>query len=502
MGLCEKSQSQIFMRKMRFYTNVAYNYGNTIFYRGIEDGKRVSRKIPAKPVIFIPSNIDSKYKTVLGRNVSRIDFDSPDDLEMFIQENSQVENFEYFGNLGFNYCLIADEFPEQIEYDFDSLVIDYIDIEVASDNGFPTPELANEEVTAITIKHKEKYYVYGCGPYKPEKDDVVYQKCDDERDLLLTFLNDWQRFYPDIVSGWSISTFDVPYLINRITKILGDGEARRLSPWNRFSSRTINRLGKQERVPELVGISILDYLELYKKFAPKANQESYKLDYIASVELGEKKVDYSEYRGLQDLYKKNYQKFITYNIQDVALVQKLESKMKLIEGAIVLAYDAHCNFADTFNQTRMWDQIIFCDLKQKNIVVPQKKEIHKEQGYVGAFVKDPQIGLHKWVVSFDLDALYPSIIQQWNLSPETLIPICNEDITIQNLLDETIDLSEYKKKNQSIAASGFAFKRDFQGFLPKIIERMYKDRLRYKKLMKEKKKELELIKEEKMRRGM
>lgn len=461
------------------------------------------RKIPARPVIFLPSNVPSKYKTIYGKNVSRLDFDSPWDLKEWLENNEGVDNFTYYGNTSYNYCYIADQFPGVVQYDLKKLIIAYLDIEVVSDKGFEQPETANQPILAITVKIGERYYTYGCGDYKNTRKDLIYSKARDEYALLSKFLDDWEKFAPDAVTGWNSAFYDIPYLITRITKVLSEKDAQRLSPWKKLGKQRVNIFDAQYEVDDLFGCDNLDYEILYKKFVVprKGKQERYSLNYISYAELGEKKLDYSEVRGLHRLYKENYQKFIDYNIQDVTLVSRLEEKLKLIEAAITFAYDAKCNYFDVVSQVKGWDCIIFNELKNSHIVVPQKSKGEKTEQYAGAFVKEPIPRLYGYVVSFDLDSLYPTILQNYNISPETLLEK-NEKINVENLLDKTADLREYQINNQSIAASGDSYTRNYQGFLPRIIERMYKDRKEYRRILGEKEKELRMVKEEKTRRGL
>jgi DNA polymerase elongation subunit (family B) len=294
----------------------------------------------------------------------------------------------------------------------------------------------------------------------------------------MRFLEMWEETSPDIVTGWNIQFFDIPYLNNRITKLMGDNTAHRLSPFHRIYERTTTMHNKPQTIFEFVGIATLDYLELYRKFT-YSQQESFSLNHIAYLELGEKKLDYSEVESLHQLYKTNFQKFIEYNIHDVELVDRIDAKMQLIDMALALAYDAKVNYNDVFTQVRMWDTLIHNDLMEQNIVVPQNVHTSKDSQFAGAYVKDPIIGMHEWVVSFDLNSLYPHLIMQYNISPETIVEGRHTSVSIDNLLD-----GEYQSQGEyCMAANGHYFKRDKQGFLPAMMQRMYDDRSLYKKKM-------------------
>lgn len=482
-----------------FYTNCMC-VGNNILYRGVENGERVSKKFTVQPTLFLPSQKPTKYKTLDGKYADKIKFADINEAKEFVRRYEGVDNFIYYGNTKYHYVYVADQFPNTIDFNFDDIVIANIDIEVASEGGFAPPENPTEEVVAITIESKGLYVVFGCGDFSTEKECVKYIRCKDEADLLRRFLEHWEHLAPDIVTGWNVQFYDIPYLVNRISKIFGDKESKRLSPWKYLSTRKAFYKGRHQVAVELVGISTLDYMELYRKFQPK--QESEKLNYIAYIELGEKKLSYEEYGSLHSLYKNNFQKFIEYNIKDVELIKKLEEKLKLIEMSCALAYDARVNFTDVFAQVRMWDTIIFNHLKKQNIVLPRLSDNEKDTEYAGAFVKEVIPGMYEWVVSFDLNSLYPNLIAQFNISPECLSEPDFRTVSVQSLLAKQVDTSDLQAKNVGLAANGHCFTNDRLGFLPDILMRMYEDRKTYKKKMLDAQRELERVKEELHRRGI
>ena len=485
---------------MNFYTNVQC-IGDNILYRGVKSGKRVQTKIPFQPELFVPSKKPTKYTTLFGEYVDVVHPGGIRDCRQFVDKYKDVSGFTIYGNTKYEYSYIAEFYPNDIEWDSSLLKIGIIDIEVGSENGFPEPTQATEEITAITLKKNEEYCVFGCGEYDPA-DGITYVRCKNEYDLIKKFLTYWTQDYPDIITGWNIKFFDFPYLINRIGKIFGEKEALRLSPWGRISSRTVSLFGRENFAYEMLGISILDYVELYRKFAPDGgSQSSYKLNSIANFEIGEKKISYDEYQNLHELYRLNYQKFIDYNIHDVRLVEKLDDKLKLIDLALTLAYDSKTNYDDVFTQVRMWDSLIYNHLRKKNVVIPPKTDNEKNAAYEGAFVKDPIVGMHNWMASFDLNSLYPHLIMQYNISPETIVePIdYNEEmqtllsnkITVDELLFRNVDTSSLKELGVALTPNKQLFRIDKQGFLPEMMQQMYDDRSAYKKKAIEAKKELE-----------
>lgn len=495
----------------KFYTNCAV-IGNTILYRGIENGQRIQERVDFRPKLFLPTTKETKYKTLDGQFCDKIEFSDIKEAREFVKKYSDVGGFKFFGNTRWVYVYLSDRFPNHIDFDHTKIVIANIDIEVASENGFAPVENPYEEITAITIKAHGRFYVFGCGDYINNREDVKYIRSRNEPEMLRKFIEFWEGLAPDVVTGWNVTFYDIPYIVNRLARVLGDKESKRLSPWGYLSTRTSNYKGKMHQVVEIVGVSTLDYIELYRKFATR--QESEKLNYIAYVELGEKKISYEEHGSLQELYKNDFQKFIDYNIKDVELVDKLEQKLQLINMSLTLAFDAKVNFGDVFTQVRMWDAIIFDYLKSKNIVVPQVRESSKTEQYAGGYVKDIKPGMYDWVISFDLNSLYPNLIAQFNISPEMLSEVFvpgtfykkeTQDgvkYSVDPLLNKELNLDNIKENNLSIAANGHCFSKDKQGFLPEILMRMYEDRKAYKNKMIEAQKQLEKVKEELHRRGL
>ena len=480
---------------MKFYTNAAIS-GDSVLVRGYDDDGSFSHRVPYKPKLFIsPKNrTTASWSTIDNVPLEPIEFGSISEAKNFIEQYKDVSGFSVYGFPRFEYAYLNEEYPNDINYDIDRIRIANIDIEVSSENGFPNPEEANEPVISITLKKDKLFFVFGCQDYTPTRMDVRYIRCSDESDLLFRFIIEWERYgCPDVLTGWNTSFFDIPYLVNRINKVLGESLSKRLSPWGRLSTRTTTLMGRTHTIISIVGVAVLDYLEMYKKFT-YSQQESYRLDHIATVELGEQKLDYHElgYETLNDFYKNDYTNFINYNIRDVELVDKLDDKMKLIDMALTLAYDAKVNMSDVFTQVKMWDVIIHNHLYKKQITVPLEGGGQKTEAYVGAYVKDPKLGMSKWILSFDLNSLYPHLIMQYNISPETLSLISSNDLTIDDFLsDRELPLRE----GYCLAPNGAYFDTGSQGFLPEIMEKLYKDRSIYKDKMIESQKAYESAKD-------
>ena len=466
---------------MRFYTNVQC-VKNKIFLREIDGTKRREVKIDYSPSLFISGKKDSLYKTLDDKPLDRVQFGSIAEARDFKEKYKEIDNMKIYGHDQYLYPFISDEYPSNIEYDFSKLNICNIDIEVECESGFPEPAEAIERVNAITMKMGGFYVVLGLGDWE-NKDNlprIKYMKFKDEHSLLRSFLDIWENSKIDIVTGWNVNQFDMTYLVNRIERLFGEKEVRRLSPWGIFSRIEKMMFGRAQTQVKISGIAIIDYLDLYKKFT-YVNRESYSLDFIAHVELGERKLDHSEFEQMHLFYKLDYQKYIDYNIKDVELVDKLEDKLKLMELLVTIAYQSKVNFEDVFSPVKIWDTVAFDELKKTKTVVPNKSRNEKSESFEGAYVKDPVVGLHKWVVSFDLNSLYPHLIMQYNISPETLIEGETVPTSIDELLEKKTDLSGLK--DETVCPTGHMFLKTKKGFLPKLMQRMYDDRVQYKKEM-------------------
>lgn len=511
-----------------FYTFFELSQGK-IHVRGYRDGKRFAEQFPHKPWCYIPSKNPnySQYKTLDGVGVDRLDFGDTFEERDFLERYKEVDNFKIYGLTGMRhkYAYINERYPT-IDYDRSLVRVINIDIETISDEGFPQPETADKAIVAITAICGDVTVALGIGKYEVHEPGIKYIFCEDEKTLLHKFLQIWKNYDPDVVTGWNIGLFDIPYIYNRITKVLGKKEADSLSPYDRVYTREFVKAGITYKQWEVIGVVQLDYLELYRKFS-FSMEESYKLDHIAHVVLGERKMDYSEYDGLFGLYKENYQKFMEYNIKDVQLVDRLDKKLGFIDQVLAIAYDAKVNYIDTFTTVGMWDTIIHNYLIDKKIVVPPVKANTKTRTIAGGHVKDPQVGMHKWIVSFDLNSLYPHLIMQYNISPESFIDQLEDFSSIcsgqydwssgkyvvepdpERCVDMMLDgyLTDEKRQvlqeqNIAVAASGCLFNKDERGFLPTLMQRIYDERKLYKKKMLETKQQLELINEEIKRRGL
>ncbi len=484
---------------MNFYTNVQM-IGNQFLVRGYENGKRKLYKSNYQPTLYVKSKRESKWKTLEGENVEPIQPGTVRDCREFYKKYDDVDGFTIYGNDRYVFQYISDTYPEdEIKFDISLIKLVTIDIEVQSENGFPSPDSCDEEMLTISVQdyNTKEIHTWGRKPYTPTQDNVTYYYHEDEVAMLNAFLYWWAADVPDIITGWNIRLYDIPYLLGRVERIMGEKKASRISPWGLLTSKEIYINGKPYRVFDIGGLTTLDYLDLYKKFT-YTNQESYRLDYIGKVELGQQKLDHSEFDTFKDFYRGNWKKFVDYNIVDVEIVDRLEDKMKLIELALTMAYSAKVNYNDVLFQVRMWDTIIYNWLKKRHIVIPPKDKSEKNDRFAGAYVKEPKPGVYDWVASFDLNSLYPHLMMQYNISPETLLEEKNPSVSVEKVLNEEVDFSTHK--DYACCPNGSMYRKDVKGMMPQLMEDMYEDRKIYKKKMLKAKQELVNIEAEMKRR--
>ena len=484
----------------KFYTNLVL-LGDDILYRGYEHGQRVQYRDRSSPVLFfVPKaqSKDTKYKTLDGRRAYKKQFNGAREAREVLKQYENTDGLEVHGYERFLYQHINQKFPTDIDYNMSMMKIYTIDIEVACENGFPDVQASAEEMLCLTIKdfNTKKVITWGTREFTPPE-GVEYRVFWSEQEMLQDFHQWWTENTPDIITGWNNNLYDIPYICRRMERVLGEKWKKSLSPWNRVIDREFIVQGRKQIAYDICGVSILDYLDLYRKFT-YTNQESYRLDHIAMVELDDKKLDHSEYENFKDFYTSDWQRFVEYNIHDVDLVDKLEDKMKLIELAVTMAYDAKVNFEDVYSQVRMWDTLIYNDLKKRNIVVPPRQSTKKDEKYAGAYVKEPEPGMYDWVVSFDLNSLYPHLIMQYNISPETLVDERHPTVTVDKLLNQEIDIDG----DYAVCANGAQYRKDIHGFLPEIMQRIYDERTIFKKYMLTAKQEYEKSPTDKLRRDI
>lgn len=458
---------------MNFYTNLT-RYKNQILYRGYSNGVRVNKKVRFTPTLFVADEKGEDYKTIYGEPLRPIDFETMSAMTEFIKMYDETPNFKIYGNRKPIPQFVAKTFKgKAIQHDDSIIRVHTIDIEVDSDEGFPEPSEAKYPVTAITVHDSvlKKYIVFGLDGFSKEKIknqdikelNIEYHKCDKEESLLLAYLQFQNSQYtsPDVITGWNVELFDIPYLVNRITRLFDFDVAKRMSPWGLINEKTQkNKFGTEEQTFEIVGVSTMDYMRVFKKLGyTYGTQPSYKLNDIAMVVNGKTKLEYEG--NLHDLFMNDYQTYIEYNINDVLLVVEMEDTAGLLQTAMSMAYLAGVNYLDTFGTVHIWDSFIHKVLWDKNIVVPPETR-NVGENYAGGYVKEPVPGMYNWIASFDINSLYPSIIVQWNMSPETYMG----------------KLSNVANLTKSV--NGALFSKAKDGFMPSIISELYESRVEAK----------------------
>lgn len=493
-----------------FYTAVSKR-GDNIRIRGYntDSGQRFSETIKYSPTWYLrKSTTKTPFKDIYGNALVPRSFETMSEAHDFKKRYEGVEGHTIYGDMSYTHAAISDIWKSGIvPWDYDRLRIFMLDIENIIGGKPIDPLKAATPITVITVHDSltKKYNVFA---YKEDldglPDNVVYQKFPDEKTMLVAFMTWWTLNYPDMFSGWNVS-YDSTYIVSRINRLFGPEKAKCLSPWGSVREKTRSFMGKEKTEYEIQGIAQMDIMDLMQKYGG-SNQESWKLDYIARVVLGEKegKVEYSEYSDLDELYEKDFHKYVIYNIRDVELVLKIENKMEYIPLICGLTYDGQVeSYPIVFGPVRYFETYIGQFLKRENTFFPYEKRngATKDSKYEGAYVSEPVLGEHHWVISQDAASLYPNTIINIGVSPECLVhDLPNElqaladTVTVDKLLRGEIDLSVLKQYNLSFAPNGAFFRRDIEGFLPRICKHFLESRNRAKKEMLKVKSENEQIK--------
>ncbi len=498
-------------KQNRVYTCVELK-GSKIYHRYIENGIRKKEKIEYQPRIGIEVGEPTGWKTINGKHVFLDRCESVSEWKERKRELSYLEQ-KIYNNIHPTYQFVAEKYSGELESQLEAMRIFIIDIEVDSSDGFPMPHEAEQKILSITIHNynSNKLFVFAYKEvFKPKEDNVFYKKCDNEIDMLNQFLSFWERDYPDIITGWNINAFDILYIVNRITKLIGEKNAKRLSPIGYIKTReSTDYKGKKTNQYALPGIQTLDYLLMYKKYTQKS-RESYTLDNILKAEFKDKsrqKLDYKVqgYKNLQDLYNRNFSLFIEYNMQDVRGIYDMDKKLKYLNLIILIAYLAKVNVEDCFGTVRIWKHLLYNELLKKNIAFPSESD-NIFRPYPGGFVKNILPSTYGWTVVWDIESSYPGQIRMFNISPETLIDESELHPELQAIRSKFgsiekcvgfkndkpyVDYLEeiepiLKKHNVCFCANGTFYKKDHYGFIPESIERIFLER----KAAKRKKSEL------------
>jgi DNA polymerase elongation subunit (family B) len=471
----------------KFYTSVE-RFGNSILHRGYDSrGKRFENRVKYKPSLFISSNKpeDTKYTSLFSRRrMSRKVCDSMRAAKDYIEQNRDIHGFEVAGNTNYTSQFIQENYPDNIKFDTSLINVVAFDIEVDISDGYADINQADKEITSIAYKSSKSdtYHLLGRKDYDKSRtlldidpENISYMKFDTEEALLRRFIQIWTYNYPDIVTGWNVEYFDIQYIVTRIIRLLGQEKAKQLSPWGNIRQTSREFFGKDQSTYNISGLAVVDYMDCFKKFGYKYGpQESFKLDHIAYVVLGEKKLDYSEYGSLTALYEQNPQLYIDYNLKDTWLIHRMEEETGLLSLVMTVAYGGGVNYNDAFGTVGIWETTLYRRLIKEGRVPPIKGGPGEQSaGLIGGYVKDPKVGIHPWVVSFDLNSLYPHLMLQYNMSPETYLEDERQFVTQDMVLEGNF---QNTNSSMSVAANGACFTNEFQGIIPSIIDEYYGNR--------------------------
>lgn len=498
---------------MRFYTNVC-RIGNNICTREWSSTGPSKYKSKYCPTLYLQTDAESEsnFKTLYSDHAAEFPQDSMSAAREFMQKMDGVSGLTVFGQQNWILQYINQTYPEVIKFDGSKISAWVVDLEskLPTDDsgnitGFPDVDEANAEITLISMKHLTdgRCFTFGSKEYTGEEPlTSKYMNCGSESELLRQFVNFWSNQAVEVVTGWNIERFDIPFIVNRIKKVIGDSYVRRLSPWDTVESKkkaVTGNFGKESTIIDIMGVSVLDYFALYKKFV-FVKHESYSLGHIAQEELGHTKLDHSEFSNFNEFYEKGFNKFLQYNIIDVDLVAQLEDKLKLIDLVYTVAFLAKINFTDVFSPVKTWDSIIHNRLFSSNIVIPLREHNpDADKSIEGAYVKEPVPGMYEWITTLDATSLYPSIMMTLNISPETYLGI-DKSYDIESVLngDKILPLID----TVCVGPNGTKFDKTSRGVIPSIVEEYMVDRKTAKKKMLSKEQELEHIKAEMTKRNI
>lgn len=488
--------------------------GDTLYERYIDhNGQERERKVKYEPTLFshVVEGTKTKYFDIYGKPCKANSFPSMKDARDWMRRMEDI-GLEAMGMDDFKLAYISDTYGSEIVYNKSHIRIANFDIEVTAE-GFPEPMHARFPIDAITHYDSidDKFYVfdlldsmYGSvskwdiklaakleadgGDEVPQDilDRVVYMPFESESEMLVEYLNLWEEKRPSICTGWNVEGFDIPYLVNRIKNTIGDRFVRRFSPLGKVNSKVITNMYGDKEIFTIMGVTVLDYLDLYKKFS-FTNQPNYKLDYIAQYETKRGKLKYNG--PINKLRETNHQRYISYNIMDVESVMGIDRKRGFIDLALSMSYYAKMPFSGVMSPIKTWDAIIFNSLKAQHKIIPQGRS-HSKQSFPGAFVIEPEPRAFRHIMSFDLTSLYPSIIRQVNISPETIVG----QFKLHPMADYINKTAPRPSDEYSCSPNGWMYRKEGEGVIPTEIAKVFFQRKEWKGKMKPAERNRELVK--------
>jgi len=467
-----------------------------------QNGKRIAVDTTFEPYIYLETNNKPDSTSIFNTKLKKKKFRNQAERSRYLKDNKITRIFE---NLNIQQQFLIDSFwelNERQEFTNQQIRVLFIDIETYSPDEFPKPEDPQHPINVITVYDtlRKQFITWGLKPYHKKNENGIYIYCKSEKELLSKFINFFTSDYPDILSGWNSEFFDVPYIINRITRLLGEEETKRLSPVGYIRPIVFKgRFGREQVHWHIEGVSCVDYLDIYKRFCPVL-RESYKLDAIGETELGENKIDYGD-TNLASLADDNWELFIDYNIQDVNLLIKLEEKLQYLKLLRMIAYAGLTTFEGALGSLSVITGLCAIRARMRQQRIPTfNREVTNTEQNAGAYVGDPQRGFQENIVSFDANSLYPNVMITLNLSPETKVGVITEktdkEITIQHVNGQTFNLSHQhfvefvKKEKIAISKAKVLFTQKERGIIPETVDHFYKKRVEIKRELKLAKKRL------------
>ena len=450
------------------------------------DGKRIKVTTSYDPYLYVEGKGD--YESIFGTKLVKKSFRTQYDRFKYIKDTGIKRVFE---NQPAVQQYLIDTFwkvNETTEFSKNPIKVMFLDIETYSPDEFPNPQDPTHTCNVITCfdSLNRQYHTFGLGEYDNKDDDVTYVNCSSERELFMKFVEYIETDYPDIMSGWNSEFFDLPYILNRCTRLLGEEWTNRISPSGKVYSRTIRgQFGQEQQRWYVEGISLIDYLDVYKRFSVGI-KESYKLDAIGEAELGEKKVDFGN-MNLATLADTDWQTFVEYNIQDVRLLTNLEDKLKYTELIKMLAYVGLTTFEAAMGSLSVINGATAVISRKRGQCVPSFIRNADTGKNPGAYVGEPLAGFQENIISFDANSLYPNVMISLNMSPETKVGKIedknNDEIVIRHANGQVFTLTHEKflkfckKEEIAISKANVMFTQKSKGVMPEILDYYYDKRV-------------------------
>ena len=486
------------------YRAASYNpFNESVFLRTwSEEGVRIDTEIPFRPFLYLEKDGAEDAVSIFKTSLMKKTFRNSIDRKKFVDNSA---NKRIFHNLAPEQQFLIDMYKEQNgdpKFSQFPLKVFLLDIEVDTtvDSSFPTPEKAAVPINLITVYDTLTKATHTWGlkqHYTPTLPDCIYHRCKDEQDLILQFVDFWKSDYPDIASGWNSMGFDFPYIINRFMKLFGEDFINQLSPVGSVRGRRVfTDMGKEVTIWSIKGVALIDYMDLYKTFSP-GEKESFSLNYISELELGEGKIAYNAV-SLGELAQTDWKLFVDYNIQDVHLLVKLEEKLKFLEIARMIAYKGCTNFEAALGKVAVVTGAVAIQAHKQGMVIPTFPNEMERESFEGGFVRDPEKGIQKAIVSFDVNSLYPNTIISLNISPETKLgkviqgdfegiadnPKGEIVLRLLNGKIHTLSVQKFKeflvKEKVALTKAGVLYSQKSKGILPSLIDQVYSERVEAK----------------------